>query len=216
MYRCHPATAAAVQAVADGAIGHLRLIRASFCFRTRRIDGNVRFARQLGGGALMDVGCYCVNFARLFAGAEPQSIAAVAQFHSSGVDEITAATLRFPSGLIAQFVCGLATQADNTAYLCGDEGFIEIPIPWKPRPKAKFIVTQGTPPKMDGGAAHRAAKPPRVIHWVNARAELYAVEADDFANSIRSGWPPRVTREDSIGNMRVLDEIRKQIGLSFE
>jgi predicted dehydrogenase len=218
MYRCHPVTAAVLQAAGSGAIGRLRLVRTSFCFRTRRIDGNVRFARRLGGGALMDIGCYCVNFARLVAGAEPQSISATAQMHPSGVDELVAATLIFPEGLISQFTCSLALQADNTAYLCGDEGYLEIPMPWKPRPRAKFIVTQGIPPKMDGGSSSgpRRSKPPREIHWINAQAELYAVEADDFANSVRSGWPPRVSREDSIGNMRTLDEIRKQIGLSFE
>ncbi|MGA3065461.1 MAG: Gfo/Idh/MocA family oxidoreductase [Tepidisphaeraceae bacterium] len=215
MYRCHPATAAVLQAVGGGAIGRLHLVRTSFCFRTRRIDGNVRFVRQLGGGALMDVGCYCINFARLIAGSEPQSISAAAQMHASGVDELVAATLAFPSGVISQFTCSLGVQADNTAYLCGDEGFIEIPMPWKPRPRAKFIVAQGIPPKMDGGKSGRSA-PRREIHWVDAQAELYAVEADDFANSVRSGWPARVSREDSLGNMRVLDEIRRQIGLNFE
>jgi len=138
--------------------------------------------------------------------------------HSTGVDELVAATLSFPNGMISQFVCSLAVQADNTAYLCGDEGYIEIPTPWKPRPRAKFIVAQGIPPKMDKvtSVATGRSKPPRQVHWVNAQAELYAVEADDFSNSVRSGWPPRVSREDSLGNMRVLDEIRRQIGLSFE
>jgi xylose dehydrogenase (NAD/NADP) len=109
MYRCHPATAAVQRAVADGAIGRLRLVRTSFCFRTRKVQGNVRFVRKLGGGALMDVGCYCVSFARLIAGEEPRSVSAVARMHSTGVDEMSAATLLFPNGVIGQFVCSLGT-----------------------------------------------------------------------------------------------------------
>jgi D-xylose 1-dehydrogenase (NADP+, D-xylono-1,5-lactone-forming) len=164
----------------------------------------------------MDVGCYCINFARLLAGAEPQSVSATAQFHSTGVDELTAANLAFPNGLIAQCACSLTTQANNTAFLCGDEGFIEVPVPWKPRPRAKFIVTQGMPPKMDGKSGSGSTAPPRIVHWTHAHAELYELEADDFASAIRSGWAPRITREESVGNMRVLDEIRNQIGLKFE
>jgi xylose dehydrogenase (NAD/NADP) len=215
MYRCHPVTDAIVRAVAAGAIGRLRLVRTSFCFRTRKVAGNVRFARQLGGGSLMDVGCYCINFARLFAGQEPEHISATARMHPRGVDEMVAGALQFPNKIIAQFVCSLATQANNTAFLCGDEGYIEIPLPWKPKARAKFIVTKGIPPKMDG-TKRRSAKPPRKIYHINADAALYALEADAFAKCVRNGTPPLVTASDSIGNMRVLDEIRKQIGLNFE
>jgi len=60
MYRSHPITRAVLKAVRSGAIGELRLIRTSFCFRTRRVRGNVRFVRDLGGGAIqrrgVDVG----------------------------------------------------------------------------------------------------------------------------------------------------------------
>src|SRR4051794_5096233 len=65
MYRAHPQTGAIVDAVRGGKIGRLQLVRTSFCYRTTRIAGNVRFDRELGGGALMDVGCYCLSFARL-------------------------------------------------------------------------------------------------------------------------------------------------------
>src|SRR5688572_7212137 len=62
MYRSHPQTRAALDLVAGGEIGEVKLIRASFCFRTSRIAGNIRFDPALAGGAVMDVGCYCVSF----------------------------------------------------------------------------------------------------------------------------------------------------------
>jgi predicted dehydrogenase len=216
MYRSHPVTEAIVQAVRGGAIGEPRLIRTSFCFRTNRIDGNVRFVRKLGGGGLMDIGCYCINFARLLAQSEPKQIHAVAHIHERDVDDLLAATIVFPNGLFSQFTCGLSLQANNTAYICGSEGYIEIPVPWKPQRRAEFIIARGIPPKMDSAKSKTGKVQPRNVITIDAKRELYAVEADDFAAAALDGKPPRISLQDSLGNMRVLDEIRRQIGLKFD
>jgi predicted dehydrogenase len=215
MYRSHPQTLEVIEAVRGGAIGRLRLVRASFCYHTRRIDGNVRFVRELGGGGLMDIGCYCIDFARLFAGREPSAMSAIAKFHSSGVDELAVGFMDFPGEIAASFTCGMCLEADNTAYLCGSEGFIEIPVPWKPMPgNARFIVTRGTPPRMDNPKSV-ASTPPRDVRMIESSGNLYAIEADDFAACVLDGQQPRISREDSLGNLRVLDEMRRQIGLEF-
>ena len=218
MYRCHPITAAVRRAVAEGVIGDLRLVRTSFCYRTTKIAGNVRFDRRLGGGCLMDVGCYCVNFARLFAGAEPSSMSAAATFHPSGVDDGIVAALAFPGGVLASFSCNMAAQADNTAYLCGTEGFVEVPVPWKPPvADAAYVVARGTPPKMDGGTRPTSsAAPPRQVVTVPADGSLYGMEADAFAAAVLDGASPFVSAADTLGNMRALDELRRQIGLRFD
>ena len=133
-----------------GAIGELKLIRTSFCYRTRKIEGNIRFSRELAGGGLMDIGCYCIDFSRLFAGAEPINAQVSGHLHESGVDDLAAGTITFSNGVFASFVCGMTVQADNTAYLCGSEGYIAIPVPWKPlREGAGFAIGRGTPPRMD-------------------------------------------------------------------
>jgi predicted dehydrogenase len=219
MYRTHPQTLAVVDVVKSGAIGQLRLIRTSFCYRTRKIQGNVRFVRELGGGGLMDIGCYCISFARFFAGEEPSAISAVANFHSaSGVDELAAGTLIFPSGIISSFTCGMCAHADNSAYLLGTEGFIEIPVPWKPMSGSTFVITRGVEPKMDrpaGNGGPATSAPPREVRTVEFSGHLYGIEADDFAAAALDGAPPRISPQESIGNMRVLDEMRRQIGLKF-
>ncbi len=215
MYRCHPLTAAVMQSVKGGAIGQLRMIRSSFCYHTRKVEENVRFERGLGGGALMDIGCYCINFARHFAAAPVVSVHAAAKMHPAGVDELTGGTLAFKNSIVSTFICGMNVQADNTAYLCGSEGFIEIPIPWKPPAQgAQFIITRGTPPRMDKTPIV-PGPPPRDVRSVNAGGELYAIEADHFAAVVAGEIPPAVTHEDSIGNMQTLDEIRRQIGLHW-
>jgi predicted dehydrogenase len=215
MYRSHPLTHAVIDAVRGGEIGELKMIRSSFCYRTTRIDGNVRFERALGGGALMDVGCYCINLSRLLAGEEPSAITAAAHMHERGVDDLLVATMKFPSGVLASFTCGMGVQADNTAYICGSEGYIENPVPWKPPPKqAAYTVARSTPPRQDL-AAGVGPRPPRETRFLDAGSELYALEADDFAASVLDGKPPAVSEADSLGNMAVLDEMRRQIGLTF-
>jgi predicted dehydrogenase len=210
MYRSHPLTKAVVDTIRSGAIGEVRLIRTSFCYRTTKIDGNVRFAPALGGGALMDVGCYCISFSRLIAGAEPTSSYATARKHPTGVDEVVTAAMHFPGDVLASFTCGMGVQADNTAYVCGTEGYIEIPVPWKPPVTgAVYTIARGTPPRQDNPAP--AKVPPRETRTVDANMELYALEADDFAATALDGRPPVVSESDTVGNMAVLDDMRKQI-----
>jgi predicted dehydrogenase len=216
MYRAHPLTHAVIESYHRGDIGRPQLIRTSFCYRTSKVAGNIRFDPQLQGGGLMDIGCYCIDFSRLFAAEEPSAISCVARRHKSGVDHVAAGTMVFPSGVIASFVCGMSLQADNAAYLCGDEAYIEVPIPWKPPTNgATFSVIRATPPRMDqpGLEATRsvANSGPRTDYTIDAGMELYAIEADDFAATVLDGKPPMVSRADTIGNMRVLEEMRRQI-----
>ncbi len=163
MYRSHPLIHAVHDAVRSGHIGPVRLIRASFCFRVWSTAGNIRFDRALAGGALMDIGCYCINFARLVAGAEPTHLHAIGQLHPSGVDQLAAGLMQFPGGITASFTCGMNAQADNTASICGEEGYIEIPVPWKPPVEnATWSIAYSTPPKMDS-ASGKLARPRRDI-----------------------------------------------------
>jgi predicted dehydrogenase len=203
-----------VGAVRSGAIGAVRLIRTSFCFRTSKIAGNIRFDPQLAGGSVMDVGCYCVSFARLIAGQEPTAVHAVADRHESGVDELAAGTLVFPGGIVATFNCGMSVQTDNSAYVCGTNGYVHIPVPWKPAgERSQIHVIRQTPPLMDGIA--RPSAPPRETIDIVGGKNLYAYEAEDFAATALDAAAPAVTAADTIGNMRVLDTIRRQIGLGY-
>jgi len=215
MYRSHPLTHAVQSAIREGVIGQIKLIRTSFCYRTIRVAGNIRFSRELAGGAMMDVGCYCLNFARMIAGAEPINVCAAGKLHDSGVDESAAVVLAFPNGILSTFSCGMSVQADNAASICGTEGFIEIPIPWKPPVEdAIWISGRATPPRQDS-PGKAPSDHPRLTHRVSASMPLYALEATDFAASVLDHIPPRVSREDSLGNMRLLDEIRRKIGVKL-
>ena len=211
MYRAHPLTHSVIEAVASGAIGEVRLIRTSFCFKVSKWEGNIRFEPALHGGVLMDVGCYCVNFSRMFAGCEPSGIHVVHHRHESGVDDVVAGTLAFPNGVLASFTCGMSVHADNAASVCVSEGYVEIPVPWKPpRNGAAFTIARSTPPRMENPAAK--SPPPRETRTIGDVGELYALEADAFAAAVLDGAAAFVTREDTLGNQRVMDELRRQVG----
>ena len=212
MYRSHPLTDAVLAAIRRGDIGPIRIIRTSFCYRTLNVARNIRFDPTLGGGAIMDVGCYCVHFSHLLAGQEPTDIHAIGNIHPTGVDDAVVATLKFSGGILASFTCSMSAQADNTAHICGQDGYIEIPIPWKPGKRSTYVLGYSTPPRMDGNLP---PPPPRQTITVDSNLDLYAHEADEFAAAIFDQKPPRITPADTLANMRVLDEIRRQIGLAF-
>src|SRR5690606_13621200 len=126
MYRCHPQTLKVPEVMRSGTIGAVRLIRSSICYRTRRIDDDIRFRADMAGGALMDIGCYCIDFAQLVTGKAPGKISAGARIHESGVDEMAAGSMEFAGGVLSTFTCGMTAAANNTAHICGTEGYIEI------------------------------------------------------------------------------------------
>ncbi len=217
MYRSHPMTLAVKAKLDQGAIGELRFVRTSFCFHVRKPDGNVRFDPSLAGGGLMDVGCYCLDFSRYMAGSRISKLQAIGHLHESGVDDLVSGSLEFENGVMASFTCGMTMETDNSAVLSGSDGFIQIPIPWKPLPPmAEFTVGRMTPPKMDMAKGVAAPSGPmRETYGIRINKPLYAIEADDFAKAVNGEAPPAVPAEDSLANMRALDELRKQIGLSF-
>lgn len=236
MYVSHPLHAAASRHLADGTLGTLRHVRTSFCFRARKVAGNVRFDRSLGGGALLDVGCYCVHFSRRVAAIalragfdlEPDEVAASAVRHRpSGVDELVSAVLLFrgtrdgdsaaPAAVTASFTCGLCLQADNTATVCGEDAFLELPVPWKPPVvNARLVLARAAPPRQDQPHATTTASSPPVASreelGFSADRELYALEADDFADAAEGLRPPTISRADSLANARTLDRLRRLIG----
>lgn len=216
MYRSHPLTLEIERVLRAGAIGQIKMIRTSFCYRTTRIADNIRFSAKLGGGALMDIGCYCLSFSRHFAGEEPNFARATGHLHESGVDDYSAGVLGFPSDIAATFACGMILQGNNTAHISGDEGWIEIPLPWKPAPmKSEYAICRGTPPKMDQAGKPSTPVPLREVRFIETTKDLYAHEADDFAACVLDGLPMRVTKQDTLGNMKLLDDLRAQVGVRF-
>ncbi len=125
MYRFHPRTRAVARLVAEGAIGRPRHLDAAFTFAVRRAD-DVRLSAELAGGALLDVGCYTVDAARLLLGEEPVEAVAFATYGDSGVDVELAGVLRFPSGAVASVACALTLPRREHVAVFGEAGRVEV------------------------------------------------------------------------------------------
>jgi len=190
MYRAHPQTRLLFETVAKGAIGEVRLIRANFTFFREASAEDARFQPGPGGGSLMDVGCYCVDFARTLCGEEPDRVRSLIHRHELGVDDYAAGLLGFPGGALATFTCGMTVLSDQTAHIAGSEGRIEIPRFWQAKEGYSLVSPKGTVDKVR----------------VREKRPLYAVEADAFAEVV-AGAPNWNPPENTLGNQRVLEEL---------
>jgi predicted dehydrogenase len=209
MYRCHPQTLRLAELIRDGIIGELRLIRATFSFCCPFDPESRLFNAALGGGGILDVGCYCISMARLIAGAasgkpfeNPLEVKGSGVIGATGVDEYAIASLKFPNAVLAQVAAGVQLDLENNVRLVGSEGSILVPSPWNIANNepgfSKILIFKGHIPE-------------EIV--IETDRGLYAIEADHIAEQIAMGrrQSPLISWEDSLGNMEVLDEWRRQV-----
>jgi predicted dehydrogenase len=188
MYRHNPQTTRLEELVHNGAVGRVRVVRAAFSFAATD-PGNIRLTTELDGGALMDVGCYCVSGARLIAG-EPQRVSAEQALGGDGVDVAFAATMRFADDVIAQFDAGLALAARDELEVVGEQGSLFLDDPWHCRQPLIEL-------RSDAGV-ERIEVPV---------ADSYRLEAENLSAAIRGTGPPLLGRADAVGQARAIEAL---------
>ena len=156
------------------ALGELQAIHSAFFDPVLR-EHDVRFDRALGGGSLLDIGCYCVGAARLLAGREPAAVAGEAWSGRGGVDERFAGLLRFDA-LVATFACGFAGKA-NSLDVVGSEGSLHVTRAYS-EPDGRVLLN---------GSEHRSEP-----------GGDYRAQLDDFCAAIRGERAPLVSRADTV------------------
>ncbi len=139
MYRFHPQTRTLQDLLAAGAIGRVRLVRVASGFMLDRPE-DPRWDAAMGGGALRDVGCYCVNLARMVVGETPARVSASAEWSRGGVDQLLAATIEYPGGALAQISCSFVTPFHQTAQIVGDAGVITLERPFTLHPDTAATI----------------------------------------------------------------------------
>jgi D-xylose 1-dehydrogenase (NADP+, D-xylono-1,5-lactone-forming) len=193
MWRHNPQTKRVTQLVQAGSIGRLRLIRAAFSFAIGADDAaNVRLSAQLGGGALMDVGCYCVSAARLLAG-EPQAVSGQQLVGGDGVDVAFAGAMRFDSDVLAHFDAGIELAARDELEVVGDEASLFLDDPWHCREPVIELRRDGTVERIELDAA-----------------DSYRLEAENLSAAIRGQAQPLLGRADAVGQARVIEALYAQ------
>ena len=199
MYRFHPRSQRVVEMVREGVIGELKTIRSAFTFRLSRPD-NIRWMPEFGGGALMDVGCYCVNVSRTIVGEEPVEVQATASRADTGVDEHLVGILRFPSGVIAHFDCALTMERCEFYEVAGTEAHLRVPSAFLP----------GT---ADAPIEEHRGRGDTVIHTIPG-ADEYQLMVEHFADCVLDDEQPRYPAAEAARNMRVIEALYESIGMA--
>ena len=194
MYRFHPRTLRLAEIVAAGEIGAPTLVRASFGFAVTD-PANVRLSAELAGGALMDVGCYPVNAARMIAGPVR---AATATARWQDVDVTLAGVLDHTGGALSLVSCSLVSGRHNELEVVGSEGVIIVPdafTPPKDRPST-MVITRGT----------------ETEEQTFAPVDQYTLEAEGFAALVAAGHEaaaglPQMPLVESLDNAATIDTL---------
>ena len=204
MYRFHPQMAEAKRRIDAGEIGRVLRVHSRRTAYGRDRE-NPRYWRNAGGGSLMDIGCYCVNFSRFFADAEPRRVEANAHFDEpTGVDLTLSGTLEFESGITAQFVSSMEAEPSYASEITGTEGKLLIPHPWLPPEwPTEFYVTRR------GKTETVRVDPSGILHHI---LTPFALEIENFCQFVRDNrapqFPPGLDAErDSRGNMRAIEAL---------
>jgi predicted dehydrogenase len=197
--RFHPAFLHLMQLRDGGALGKIKTIKAEFSVTIPFDPRNIRHDPAVGGGALMDLGCYPVHWVRLLAGEEPDIVVAASGTRTQlGVDESIIATLRFPSGVFADVSCGMAKGTPFKAMItvhC-DNGTVEVENP--------VLAHRGHSirERLSGGFVHHTVAGGTTFdHQLQALCDVL----DGKAAPLNGG-------ADAIGNMAVIDAIYAKAG----
>jgi len=200
-YRFHPIFDKALQELRRGSIGRIRHIEAIFNANLPDTPGELRYIEALGGGALMDLGCYCMHWIRTVANDEPAVVSARARCATPGVDLEIEAQLAFTSGPTATLRCSMQPE-DGVLFrrlrVEGDKGVLELDNPVSPHAGATLSIESDAaslPQIVSGGDTTFQYQLRHVLEVIAGRAQ------------------PLTGGEDAINNMRALDSIYRAAGL---
>jgi predicted dehydrogenase len=188
MWRHNPQTKRVRELLDEGAIGELRLVRACFSYALYD-EGNIRLRTDVEGGALMDVGCYCISGSRLVAG-EPESAFGRQWIGPSGTDWVFTASLRFPGDVLGVFDCGTAMPNRDELEAIGSDGSLFLDDPWHCRRPVIEI-------HRDGGVERVELQP----------EDSYGLELENLSDAIRGEGELLLGREDAVAQARVIDAL---------
>jgi predicted dehydrogenase len=196
MYRFHPQWLSARRLVREGRIGELRTIHTDFSYYNDD-PHNIRNRREMGGGALMDIGCYPISLSRFIFGDEPARVLGhIERDPATQVDRLTSAVLKFAAGT-ATFTCGTQLVPYQRVNIFGTTGRIEIEIPFNApsdRPCRIWLQTSG-----ESGD--------KVEELRLDTCNQYTLQADAFGRAVLDDQPVPTPLSDAVANMRVIERV---------
>jgi predicted dehydrogenase len=189
------------EVIDSGRIGEVNLVWSTFGFPLEFKPDGRWFNKDLAGGVLLDMGIYNVAMSQWVYGSDPVSVKGHSHFAKSGVDDLTTATMMYEGGKMAVFGCSFSTKLQNTLEIRGTKGFIHTENKFWFPPKATIRVGDD-------------------IEEIEAPFEGSGFEFEimETQRCIRAGLKesPGMTWASTLGNMRVMDEIRSQVGIRYD
>ena len=200
MWRHNPQTTKLVELIRDGAVGRLVAVRATFAFSLAALRGaaDTRFDPSLDGGAMMDVGCYCVNGIRVVTGAEPERVSAEQIVGPSGVDVAFAGTMRMGGVVLGQFECSFITQHRDELEVIGEDGSLFVDDPWHCwEPGIELRRHEGM--ELRGGDGVERITVPVV--------DSYRLQLENVSDAIEGRAPLLVGPDDALAQARAVEAL---------
>lgn len=192
MYRLHPQWECAKRIVQEGGIGELRTIQSFFSYFNRDAN-NVRNQADIGGGGLMDIGCYNISFSRFIFDAEPQRVIGIVEYDPDfHTDRIASGIMDFGNGT-ATFTCSTQLTSYQRVNIFGIDGRIEIEIP------------VNAPPDKPCRLWHQRGTDIQEISF--PVCDQYLIEADSFSLAVRNDTQVPTPLEDAVANMKVIEAV---------
>jgi predicted dehydrogenase len=194
MYRHNPQWQKAKQMVVDGKIGELKTIQTFFSYNN--LDPNdVRNMADIGGGGMMDIGCYCISLSRFIFNAEPQRICGLMRFDTEfKTDRLASGILDFGER-ISTFTCATQLEGFQRVDIYGTKGRIEIEIPFNAP----------------------SDRPCRIFHQQDGEIEeicldtcnQYTIQGDLFSQAVLNDTEVPTPLDDAVANMKVIEAVIK-------
>ena len=192
MYRHHPQWQRARQIVADGGVGELRTIQTAFAYFND--DGeNIRNIADIGGGGMMDIGCYAISVARFIFDAEPDRVVGIVEYDETfGTDRLASAMLDFGRGT-GTFSCSTQLTPYQRVNIFGTTGRVEIEIPFNAPPDRPCLMWHET-----GDGIEEIEFPV---------CDQYTIQGELMSQAILDDTPVPTPIADAVANMKVIEAV---------
>lgn len=192
MYRFHPQWKLVKQLVRDGKIGQVRSIHSHFSYNNHDAD-NIRNVVDWGGGALMDIGCYCISLSRFIYDEEPlRVLGQITPYAGYDVDCFVSGLMEFADGS-ATFSASTKSEPGQYVNIHGEHGSIFMPLPYSPQPANSTSVM------LKRNDVHE--------EFVQEPSDQYRIMADEFAQSVFAKAHVPTPLSDALANMKIIDAI---------
>lgn len=194
MYRHHPRWVKTKELIQSGEIGEVKTVRSFFSYYNDDPE-NIRNKPDMGGGSLMDIGCYCISVPRFLFEEEPQRVLGFMEMDPElYIDRLTSGLMEFP-GRSATFTCATQLAAHQSVDIFGTKGRMTIPVPFNPPTEIPTVINLFT------GDESRKVSIDACNH--------YTIQGDLFSEAILKDKEVPTKLEDAVANMKVVDAIVK-------